>query len=240
MVAYFKLQNNIFMAAGAALGLIIAAACYQSLLAPNVGYTGVFIVGLFAFVGVILGRVLASAWANRRLARLRGILYEEGDPQRFLDQFGPLVTRVPIGTIEYVDGMRHLAYAWEALGEYDKALELLGRIQPEKLKLHALVGRALVENQKLRLYLLKKEAESARSQLKTVNELQNIAAARAPSVGANLRECIRLASIWLRTLDENPRFEPEDRTYIEEEISLAKNPFHKKEMEQLLALMKCA
>lgn len=240
MVAYFKLQNNLFMAAGAALGLIVATACYQSLIAPSAGYSGVFIVGLFAFVGVILGRILASRWANRKLARLRSVLYEEGDPQRFLDLFGPLVNGVPTGTIEYVDGMRHLAYAWEALGQYDKALELLGRVHPEKLKLHALVGNALVENQKLRLYLLKKETEAAKSQLKALNELQNTAAARAPSVGANLKECIRLADIWLRALDESPKFEPGDRTYIEEEISLAKNQFHRKEMEQLLEQMQCA
>ena len=101
-------------------------------------------------------------------------------------------------------------------------------------------GSALVENQKLRLYLLKKETEAAKSQLKTLNELQNTAAARAPSVGANLKECIRLADIWLRALDESPKFEPGDRTYIEEEISLAKNQFHRKEMEQLLAQMQCA
>lgn len=240
MVAYFKLQNNLFMAAGAALGLILAAASYQGVLAPLAGYTSVFIIGLFAFVGVILGRVLASVWANRRLIRLRGLLYSEGDPQSFLDQFGPLVTKVPTGTIEYVDGIHHLAYAWEALGQYDKALELLSRVHPETLKLHALVGCATVENQKLRLYLLKKETESAKAQLKSLKELQNTAAARAPSVGANLKECIRLAEIWLRTLDEKPRFEPEDRTYIEEEISLAKNQFHREEMEQLLAQMQCA
>ncbi len=240
MVAYFKLQNNLFMAAGAAVGLIFAAACYRSLIVPSAGYTGVFIVGLFAFVGVILGRVLACKWANRKLARLHGILYEEGNPKDFLDVFGPVVKKVPSGTIEYVDGMRHLAYAWEALGEYDRALDLLGRVHPESLRLHALVGIALVENQKLRLYLLKKETESAKTQLKALNELQNTAATRAPSLGANLKECIRLADIWLRALDGKAGFEQEDRTYIEEEISLAKNQFHRKEMEQLLAQMQCA
>ncbi|MDO4267575.1 MAG: hypothetical protein Q4C73_03800 [Eubacteriales bacterium] len=237
MVAYFRLQNNLFMAAGAAAGMILAAAGYRSMILPAAGYAGIFIVLLFAFVGVVAGRVAAAVWANRRLRTLYGLLYEAGQPQQFLDRFEPLVKRVPESTIEYVDGMHHLAYACEALGRYDMALELLSSVRPEQLRLHRLVGTAQICNQRLRLQLLKRDAEKARESLRDLQEVQEESRNRAPAVYQNICECVRLAEIWLKALTGSEQIEAGDTEYIKEELSLAKNETHRREMQQLLDMI---
>ncbi|MFR5601374.1 MAG: hypothetical protein ACLTKI_02975 [Lachnospiraceae bacterium] len=150
-----------------------------------------------------------------------------------------MVKRAPVLTIEYIDGMHHLAYAHEALGEYDEALDLLTRVNPEGLRMHALVASAQVTNQKLRLMLLKLDEEAARAYFAKLKKLQETAEKRAPAVSANLKECVRLADIWLRTIGTGD-LEPADVDYVKEEMSLAKNAIHKKEMSDLLEMMKAS
>lgn len=237
MVAYFKVQNNLFMAAGAGIGLLAAVACYGRGIKPLAGYTSLFVAALMVFAGVVAGRILSVRQAGKRLGGYLKILYREEDPERFLREFAPVVKRTPPHTAEYADGVHHLAYAWEAMGDYDRGLKLLEELEPENLKLHRLVTCAVVENQKLRLYLLKGDAGAAWERLEGLRKLQEAAAVRAPGVGNNLKSCIRLAEIWLRTVRGEGSFSEEDRNYIREEIALAANPIHRREMEGLLRRM---
>jgi len=230
MIAYFRIQNNLFMMIGAALGIGISAVCFQSLILPNAGYASAFIVGLAAFMGVIAGRLFSAWWSKRRLGELLAILYEEKKPEQFIEKFSPIVKKVPRNTAEYIDGNRHLAYAYEAMGEFDRGLELMNELNPENLKLHNLVCRALVTNQKMRLYLLKEDEEQAVKQLNQLRDLQETAQGRAPSVAESLSQCIRLAEAWMGAL----KGREEDVSYIQEEHSLANNWIHKKEMSELL------
>lgn len=230
MVAYFRAQNNGFMAAGAALGLLAGAFGFRSWIQPNAGYASAFVIGLLVFVGVILGRILSAQWAKRKLNSYLDILYKQKDPKRFLEQFSPIVDKTPQNTVEYLDGTRHLAYACEALGDYGQAMELMNRLRPETLKLHALVCSGLVANQKLRLYLLQDERSLAAVQLEALRTLQKAAARRAPAVGTLLSQCIRLAEVWLECLEGNR----EHLDYIREEQSLAGNWIHQQEMTRLL------
>lgn len=230
MVAYFRVQNNIFMAAGAVLGLAAAVFCFPAWIKPNAGYASAFVVGLAVFVGVVIGRVLSSRWASRKLGSLLAILYEKEEPETFIRQFSPIVEKTPPGTAEYIDGTRHLAYAYEAMGDFDKGLELMNCLHPENLKLHTLVCSALVTNQRLRLYLLKEDKEQAEELLEELKLLQETAKKRAPAVGKSLSQCIRLAEVWLECLAGNT----ENISYIKEEVSLAKNWIHKNEMCSLL------
>lgn len=240
MVAYFKMQNNLFMAAGAVLGFLTAAVCYRGLIEPAAGYASLFVAALMVFAGVVAGRLLSVWQAGKRLKGYLGILYKEGDPERFLREFSPVVERTPAHTAEYVDGVRHLAYAWEAMGEYGRGLELLEELKPEKLRLHRLVSCAAVENQRMRLYLLREDAAAAKERLEGLRRLQEAAAERAPLVGSNLRECIRLGEIWLRAARGEKDFSREDRDYIREEMELAGNPVHRREMEDLLSRLEKA
>lgn len=230
MVAYFRVQNNLFMAIGAGLGLLIAVFGLRPWIVSNAGYASAFVIGLVVFAGVIIGRILSAAWAKRKRESLLALLYREEQPEQFIEKFAPIVEKTPRNTVEYVDGTHHLAYAYEAMGDFDRSLELLGRLQPEELKMHTLVCCGLVTNQKLRLHLLKEETETAKDELEQLRVLQEAAAVRAPSVGKSLAQCVRLAEVWLECLDGNQ----ENISYIQEEMSLANNWVHKREMSGLL------
>ncbi len=233
MIAYFVVQNNLFMALGAVLAGIAAVAGMRMQLYSAAGYMRAFVIGLFVIGGAILGRIFSAAWANRRRRCLLDILYRDRNPEQFIRKFAPIVDRIPRNTVEYVDGTLQMAYAYEAEGAYDKGLELTEGLQPEKLKMHMLVSCGLVSNQKLRLHLLKGDQEAAQKALEQIRMIQTVAAARAPLVGERLLQCIQLAEVWLEVLNGNR----EHIAYIEEEKKLASNWIHEKEMNALLGLV---
>ena len=217
--------------AGAALGLGVALAL-MGWFCPDGGFSEAFVIGFGLLLGIVAGRIFSAAWAKRKLDGILAILYQQENPLRFLECFAPIVEKTPRQTVEYVDGMSHLAYAYEALGEYDESLELLEQLHPENLKLHQLVARSLVANQKMRLWLLKNDCEMAEKQLEILRELAEAAKLRAPAVGENITQCIRLGEVWLECL----KGDPEHLDYIREEKALAKNWVHREEMEKLEAL----
>lgn len=233
MVAYFKLQNNLFMLAGAVIGFLLAILNFDSI-SQRGGYATVFFIALFVMIGVIIGRVASSRWANWKVRRMTALLYQEGKPQEFLDEFGPVADKIPSNVVEYVDARVKMAYAYEGLGEFEKGLQIVEALEPEKLKLHMLAGTALTENQKMRLYLLKEDMEKSEQQLEKLKELQEEAEGRANTLAKNLKECVKLSENWLNFL----KGETYDTAYIQEEIQLAGNRIHKSEMQLLLARMR--
>lgn len=233
MIAYFVAQNNLFMTLGAAAAGIAAVLGMRMKLYSATGYMGAFVTGLIIIGGAILGRIFSAAWANRRRKRLLNILYRDQNPEQFISKFAPIVDKIPRNTVEYVDGTLQMAYAYEAEGAYDKGLELAERLHPENLKMHMLVSCGLVENQKLRLHLLKGDQEAAQKALEQIRMIQAVAAVRAPLVGEKLLQCIRLAEVWLEVLNGNR----EHIAYIEEEKKLASNWIHEKEMNALLGIV---
>lgn len=184
-----------------------------------------------AFAGAVIGRIWAAKVASEKLKGIMKILYKDGEPEHFFEEFEPFVKRIPDTSVEYVDGMVKLAYACEAMGEFDRGLRLLEGLEPERLRLHALAGKAILLNQRLRLHLLSEDLSSGEEVLTDMKELAKISERRAPSLAANLKECICLAENWIGVLKK----EPVDIAYLREEINLAKNWIHKSEMERLLA-----
>ncbi len=233
MIAYFKLQNNLCMLAGAVIGFVLAVLNYDSI-SQRGGYAAVFFIALFVMIGIIIGRVVSSRLANRRVRKLTSLLYQEGKPQEFLDKFKPIADKIPNNVVEYVDARVKMAYAYEGLGEFEKGLQIVEALEPEKLKLHMLAGTSLTENQKMRLYLLTEDLEQSEHQLERLKELQQEAEGRANTLARNLAECVKLAENWLNFL----RGESYDSAYIQEEIQLAGNRIHKSEMQILLARMR--
>lgn len=231
MVAYFKFQNNVLMAVGAAAGLLTALFCYDGFIRPQADYSRAFFVAIAIFAGIVCGRILSAVMAKRRLAKMDELLYRKLQPAWFLEKFGDILRRVPKTTVEYVDGMNKMAYAHEALGNFEEGLALLEDLRPEELKLHALAAGAVTANQRARLYLLLEEPERAEGELERLRELKDMADHRAPQLSKNLGECIRLGENWLRVI----RGEEADEDYLEEEIKLARNIIHKNEIRLVLA-----
>lgn len=231
MVAYFKRQNILFLIVGALAGLAVAVLFFDQLTAGIPGYFKLFFLLLPMLLGAVVARIAAGRWANNRLKRIYGLLYTEVKPQEFLASFAPLVEKVPDITIEYVDGKNKLAYAYEAMGQFDEAMACLADVDTEKLKLHQLGGMAMTCNQQLRLQLLQEDAEAARESLAQLRNIGEAALVRAPALGRNTMECVRLAENWLAALEG----EPADEAYLQEEINLSRNRIHKSEILLVLA-----
>ncbi len=233
MIAYFKRQSNLFMALGAGLMLLMLMPVYISWLPKQEFYMRAFYVAIPAFLGVIIGRIFAAWWSNRRLGQLDRLLYEKNEPEAFIKAFAPLTQQVPHQTIEYINGRLKLAYAYEGLGQYKNSLRMMGGLKPLELKLHALAAASLLTNQRTRVRLLMEDLEKAEEGLAQLRELKMTAENRVPALAGNLGECIRLAEVWLGFL----KGESCDIDYIKEERDLAKNAIHRKEMEDLLFKM---
>lgn len=231
MVAYFRKQNNLFTILGALLGLAAAVLFREQLTASIPGYFRMFFLILPGALGAILGRLYASVWANKKLRQYNELLYVSVEPAQFLKVFAPLVQKAPKDNIAYVDGCNKLAYAHEALGQFDEAMGCISTLEPEKLKLHALGGIAMTCNQQLRLLLLQEKLEEAREVLQQLRNVAEVAMARAPMLGRNTNECVRLYENWLLVLEGQPA----DEEYLEEEIRLSKNRIHKSEIQLVLA-----
>lgn len=231
MVAYFKRQNILFVILGALAGLALAVLFFEQLTVGVPGYFKLFFLLLPMLFGAVVARIAAGRWANKRLKQIYGLLYTEVKPQEFLASFAPLVEKVPDITIEYVDGKNKLAYAHEALGQFEEAMACIADVDTEKLKLHQLGGMAMTCNQKLRLQLLQEDAEAARETLEQLRTIGEAALVRAPALGKNTMECVRLAENWLAALEG----EPADEAYLLEEVNLSKNRIHKSEMLLVLA-----
>lgn len=231
MVAYFRKQNNLFMLAGASLGAIAAVLLYQNSLSGIPGYFKMFFLLLPTLLGVVLGRIFASLWANAKIKGYNAILFEKVDPKTYLEKFENIVKETPKNTIEHIYGANNVAYAYEALGEFEKALSYVDALEPEKLKLHSLGGMALTLNQRARLLLLMENREEAKNAIEQLKTLAEVAEKRAPSLGRNAQACVRLYENWLLVLEgEQP-----DTAYLEEEISLSKNRIHRSEVQLLMA-----
>ena len=231
MVAYFKKQNNLFMLLGATLGGLVDILFFEQLTGSVPGYFKVFFLILPVLLCVVLGRIYAAFWAKRKLQGYTEILYVRAEAKEFLEVFAPIVQRTPKNTIDYVDGCNKLAYAHEALGEFEEAMALVEQLKPEELKNHTLGGIAIPCNQQMRLLLLQEKAEEAKEVLQQLRNIAEVALQRAPALGRNTQECVRLYENWLAVLEEQPA----DEAYLEEEIQLSKNRIHKSEIQLVLA-----
>jgi hypothetical protein len=141
------------------------------------------------------------------------------------------MAKVPDITIEYVDGKNKLAYAHEALGQFAQAEACIADVDTDKLKLHQLGGMAMTSNQQIRLQLLQEQTEQARESIEQLRIIGEAAVQRAPALGKNTLECVRLYENWLAALEGQPA----DEEYLLEEVELSKNRIHKSEMLLVLA-----
>lgn len=229
MVAYFRKQNNLFMLLGGVLGMIVSAGISGMITVP--GYIKMFFLLLPVIFGVVIGRISAGFWANGKLRSIQDLLYVQVKPMDFLAVFKPIVERTPRNTIAYVDGCVKLAFAYEALGRFEEAMACIAPLKPEKLKNHTLGGMAITCNQRMRLLLLQRDTEQAATCLESLRTIADTAMERAPALGRNTRECVRLYENWLSVLNGQPA----DEDYLVEEERLSKNRIHKSEIELLLA-----
>ena len=234
MVAYFRKMNNLLMAGGAAAGLLFAILFYRgNIITGTTDVVRVFYTALAVIIGILIGRITAARLAVKKLQELHAILYRDTKPQEFIDRFTPVLEQVPHELAEYADGAVKLAFAEEALGQFDAGLTRLNALNLSEMKLHSLGASALVENQKARLNLFSGRSADLEQNIGKLREFSTLSEKRSPSLSKNLKECLRLLESGSKAREGQAS--PEDLSYLAEEVSLSSNRIHKKEMQLLLA-----
>ena len=224
MVGYFKKQNILFIMIGGLLGLAAAFVFAE----PQIHILTVF---MSVLAGVALGRLASTVWANKQLRKYNELLFTKVEPQKFLDEFAPIVERTPRNTVEYVDGCNKLAYAWEALGEFEKARDCLVALEPENLKRSAMSAMITTANNLARVQLLLGNAKEAQALTARLRLLAEDALPQDTALGKSTLNCVRLYENWLLVLSG----EKADEDYLEKEVDRALNRIRKSELQLLLA-----
>ena len=217
MVGYFKKQTMLLILLGALSGF--AAAFF--------GGKGIVSMITYPVIGGAAGQLLCGYIANKRVNQWNDILFRNGDPRKFIDVFGPVAQATAPNTPERADGFNKLAYAYEAMGEFDKAWQLLTSLSPKSAK----DGLITTTSNKVRLLLLREKTEEAEAMLEQLRSAVAVASAKNPKLGYSGKHYIRLYENWLGILKE----EAADLEFIEEEIRLSDNPVRNSELQLLLA-----
>ncbi len=230
MVAYFRKQTWLFMLGGFAVAMVVSAISWRTILVGEQMFTRLAFILMLALLGVVIGRIQAAKWANKRLEALSAKLYRDRDPEGFLREFEPIAAATPRDNVVFADAQTKVSYAYEALGEFDKALDALAPVKPETMKMHSLHASAILLNHRTRVLLMKEDIPGAEASLREMKALETDANARAKMLGEQLHACNELAGNWLKFL----KGEPADAAYLKEEADLAKNDIYRAEMELLL------
>jgi pentatricopeptide repeat protein len=217
MVGYFKKYNIALILLGAAAGF----------LAAYFGGKGIFSMIAYPIIGGAAGRFLCGLYANKQVGKWNDILFRNGEPRKFIAVFGPVAEATSPNTLERSDSYNKLAYAYGALGDFDKAWELLTSLTPKSEK----DGLVTTASNKVRLLLLREKISEAEAMLNELRDAVAVVSAKNQKLGYSGKHYIRLYEIWLNILKE----EDADLEFIEEEIRLSDNPVRNSELKLLLA-----
>lgn len=221
MVGYFRKQNILFIILGAVLGLLAAWLMDR----------GVVSLVLFAVIGALAGRFVSGIRANRQVDEWNNILFRRGEPEKFMEVFTPILERTAESSLERVDGHNKMAYAWEALGEFDKAWDHLNGLNPEMLSDRYMDGLVTTYSNRTRVQLLRENVEGAETALENLRMASELAMGKNRKLGHAGRHYVRLYENWLLILKE----EPADEEFLEEEIKLSSNRIRNSELQLVLA-----
>lgn len=222
MVGYFRKVNVCMILLGAFAGTAAGFLLKK----------GMITILFFACIGGALGRLACGIWANKQVGKWNEILFSDGEPEKFLKIFIPVLERTRKHTPEYVDGCNKAAYAWEALGDFERAWQYLSAAEPEVLQGKAgLNARTTTYSNRTRVRLLQGDSEGAAQALEALRQVSDAAMIKDKHLGHAGRHYVRLYENWLLVLAE----EPADEEFIEEEIRLSGNRIRSSELQLLLA-----
>ncbi len=118
------------------------------------------------FVALMLAEMAAAS----RHQKLLAILYQEADPEEFILRYEPLLSR-PCSAVHKLSIHAYLSNAYLALGQAEKALELLDSA-PEVRGREAENAKALQAGNRCSIYLQMEDQEKAAEQLEILKNLR--------------------------------------------------------------------
>ena len=225
MQEYFQKEIRQTTLFGAALGLAIA------ILLGGSWFWRV----LLLILGWGIGRMVGTGRARKKTAAVQKLLYEQNQPDAFLQAMSPLVAGVPSVSLAAADGHHQLAAAYEMKGDYARALTQLDEIHPEQLKKNRELAAIIQANHRMQIYLLQKNAARAREQLTILQNLQEETAGKTPQASEILQEYIRIGQIWLAVLEDPGQLKQADLDFLQQQKELSHYAYYRQKMQNLAA-----
>ncbi len=229
MIAKYRYQAYIWMAAGSILGFLLGHRLLTGIELPH-KLVGAVVLMMTVIVGFLIGRLGAMVCANLLERRMLNFLYRDRNPEKFIVFYEKGLRLGRPDLAEYYTTANHLANAYAMEGNFEKAVSLLESLNTDSLKLHQLGIQALLSNSLTNWYLWNGQKGSAQEQLADLEELVDIAKRRQPAVANNLRNNIALFEQHLLILDHQPF----DQELLEEILSHTGNPVFRQPTAYLL------
>lgn len=203
MIAKYRYQAYIWMAAGSILGFVLGHRLLASMELPH-KLVGAVILMLTVITGFLVGRLVSMACANLLERRLLNLLYRNRDPERFIARYEKGLSLGRPDLAEYYTTANHLANAYAMEGNFKRAISLLEELNTDRLKLHQLGIQALLTNSLTNWYLWDGQVEKAQETLGEIEDLIQVAEKRQPAVARNLKDNLALFQQHLAILEESP------------------------------------
>lgn len=206
---------------GAFLGWLLSQGRIEGL-----GGRGVVTV-LAAFLGVSLALYAARVTAIKEYQARLLYLYEDLDPQKFLEALLPL-SLAKIDPSMRVTLMIHIANGYLYGGDFSKALELLDKVEiPDK----TVETRGMILSNQVSCYLMKNQPDTAEELLCQLRQLIGCKECKE-AFAQKMRHAIAYQDLCLAIR----RGKKIDVSVLEHDFSVSRSPLHKLDVQYQMAL----
>lgn len=176
-----------------------------------------------------IARLRAMMTAQEEHLRLLAILYNDLEPQRFIEQYEPICSKKMSEECQRATAA-HLANGYAYGGDSPKALELISSLpMPQGKK--ELGTRLLIAGNRCTYHLLAQDAAAAREEHAEMVRLLEQAKAEKCKISPNYERTRRMNEVQLNLLENKPV----DVSILREELAARSNQLHKALCRYLLA-----
>lgn len=145
---------------------------------------------LMLALGVMLGRLVGNIVASNCNVKVMGYLHVDLDPEKFVAAYESVPGKLKPGSLDQTVAQSYLADGYAALGQFDKAIETLGRPYAAGKQAVALEGMLW---QKLCSYqLFKGDLKEAQKALEALDQLIAVNEDAKPALLDNLKTSRRI------------------------------------------------
>lgn len=126
-----------------------------------------------ALIGLVILCVLGLSYGVSAYQNALAWLYQNLEPERFLEKFSKLLARARSMPVQEVCLRAHMANGYAALGTFDKALEMLADVPVISEKGEQLSAEILILNNKAQIYFQMGEVEKGKACLDQMRTVMN-------------------------------------------------------------------
>lgn len=224
-------QSRLTRAATALLGISIAAAVWLRNSDKPV-YISVIASVLMLAIGLIVSRILGNIVSEIQNNKYLGILHIDLDPERFIAAYKSVPNKIPESSRERAITAAYLADGYAAMGDFDKALEIMDSFVKAKAE-QDIALRGLYNSNICGYLVSEKKTAQAKAALEQLKSVIRECEGQKPQLAENLKANAELLKARIDCADNNVT----DAKWLEEALKTAGFKLRRLEILQTLAML---